>query len=64
MSSNSINIEMKMQADGSANGYQNNPKLCDMNVKNLEYDFPEKVPNNCCLLEIKPIYDPNYSIND
>eukprot|EP00347_Sterkiella_histriomuscorum_P011153 403373557 len=34
-----------------------NMKLADMNVKIIEHDFMDLVPANCCLLEIKSIFD-------
>ena len=37
--------------------YKANMKIADKNVKSFEEDFKDIVPSNCCLLEIRPIYD-------
>ena len=40
---------------------QSNMKLFEMNNKTIDYDFMDIVPANCCLLEIKAIYETMFS---
>jgi hypothetical protein len=35
-----------------------------MNIKKFEYDFSDRVPCNCCLLEVLPILDSDNQFQD
>ncbi|CDW89949.1 UNKNOWN [Stylonychia lemnae] len=61
----SINYELK-QIEGSESrpGAFINMKLADMNAKTFEYDYMDRVPGNCCMMEIKQIYDSYYQITE
>ena len=54
MDSNNLNMS---KLNNSQSFLMPNKKLGDNNYKQLEVDYYDKIPGNCCLLEIFPIWD-------